>query len=88
MSRTKNNWNNIDILERLALIVICFCAMLSMAFLVLRILFLWKASPIAWNILLGTSMVGQGLFWWKKFRIVTVISLCVAISIFSLCFIM
>lgn len=87
MKRFRDIFLSLNIVERISFIVGQICAIFVIVFGILQITNVWGNSITICEIFLGILMITQAILQWKKNKGVALFSLCTAIFIFVIAFI-
>lgn len=81
------NWQKLKIYERISLVIGEICSILVILFACLQLFSIWNIAINVCEVLLGIVMITQSILQWKKNRAVAIFSLCVALFVFMIAFI-
>ena len=83
----KRAWCEMQMHEKIASILGSICSVCIIILASLQLLDIWHKAIYIFEPLVGVLMVTQGVLQWRKNKTVAVFSLCVAIFIFIVAFI-
>ncbi|MCQ4935955.1 DUF3953 domain-containing protein [Anaerotignum propionicum] len=83
----KRAWYEMQMHEKIASILGSICSVCIIILASLQLLDIWDKAIYIFEPLVGVLMVTQGVLQWRKNKTVAVFSLCVAIFIFIVAFI-
>lgn len=87
MKRIVEGFLNKSKYEKCAFFVGIFSSLIVIICAFLQILGIWNGAIVICEIFMGISMVSQAILQWKKNRGIAIFSLCVAVFIFVVAFI-
>ncbi len=79
-------WREMNIYEKISLVLGSICSVSVIVLGSLQLLGIWEKAINIFEPLLGVLMVTQGVLQWRRNKAVAVFSLCVAIFIFVVAF--
>lgn len=88
MEKSKEAFLKLGILEKIAFIVGMTSSVIVIVLGILKLTGVWNGAVTIGEIFLGLIMITQTILQWKKNRGVAIFSLCVAIFVFGVAFVM
>jgi hypothetical protein len=82
MENIKNIWSQKQTYEKVLFVMGIICSISIMILAGMHILGIWKTAINVFQPLMGVLMLIQGIQYWKKYKVVAIFSLCVALFIF------